>query len=115
MGMREYRDGLRETWLSNKELAPTRTIVYTRSSDDTSSTLESTVTGAEFNQDLADDKKVNRVTFGSLLLEEEPTRTDTILSDGKTFIVREWEKFGTLYKVSAESNKRNKVSSRTFK
>ena len=114
MNARELIDATKLQFV-NADTSPTRAIVYTRSGDVTEIPLNAFVSGNEFNQDETDDKKVNKITFRGLILEQEPTKTDTILYDGKTYTVRMWDKSGALYNVIAENAKRNKVSSRKFK
>lgn len=113
MGMRAYRDGLREQWVAS-DVAPTRDIQYIPSSTQIAIPLTALVSGVEFNKDLTDDKKVNSTTFSGLKLLVEPTRTDIIQFGGLSFTVREWKLTGTLYSVMAENAKRNKVTSRKF-
>jgi len=113
MSLRDYRDGLREKWVTS-DTAPTRSIVYIPSVTQTAIPLEALVSGVDFNKDLSDDKKVNSTTFGGLKLLVEPTRTDIIQFGGLSFTVREWKLVGTLYTVLAENGKRNKVTSRKF-
>jgi len=114
MSVRDLIDSTREAFVVSTD-APTRAIVYKRSSDDTEIPLNSFVSGNDFNQDMSDDKKVNTITCRGLVLEQEPTKTDTILYNGKTYTVREWDKSGSVYSVMAENSKRNKVTSRSFK
>lgn len=113
MSLRDYRDGLRETWVAS-DTAPTRSIQYIPSSTQIALPLEALVSGVDFNKDLTDDKKVNSTTFSGLKLTSEPTRTDIIQFNGLSFTVREWKLVGTLYTVLAENAKRNKVTSRKF-
>lgn len=110
---RDLLDTTRAKWMQSDEV-PSRSIVYTRSSDTLAIPLEALVSGNEFNQDGKDDKKFIGVTFRSLILEREPTKTDTISYNGRTYHVREWDKNGNGYSVVADSEKRNKVSSRDF-
>jgi len=114
MNARDLMDQTRLAFV-DADTSPTRAIVYTRSSDSSEIPLNSFVSSGQFNQDEADDKKVNIITCAGLILEQEPTAQDTITSDGKIYKVREWSKSGNTYMVQAENAKRNKVSSRTFK
>lgn len=114
MGFREYRDGLREQWVANSAVCPNRSISYIPSSTQVALPLEALVSAVDFNKDLPDDKKVNATVFSGLKLTIEPTRTDIIIYNDKTFTVREWKLVGTLYSVMAENAKRNKVTSRKF-
>lgn len=113
MGLRDYRDGLREAWVTS-DTAPTRSIVYIPSATQTATPLKALVSGVDFNKDLTDDKKVNSTTFSGLKLLVEPTRTDIIQFGGLSFTVREWKLVGTLFTVLAENGKRSKVTSRSF-
>jgi len=114
MNARDLMDQTRATFV-NADTSPTRAIIYTRVSDSLEIPLNSFVSSGQFNQNEADDKKVNSITCAGLILEQEPTAQDTIISDGKIYIVREWRKSGNTYMVQAENAKRNKVSSRSFK
>jgi hypothetical protein len=113
MNARDLLDQTREAFV-NANTSPSRAIVYKRKSDSTEIPLNSFVSSGQFNQDEADDKKVNSITCAGLILEEEPTPQDTITSDGKIYNVRQWSKSGNTYMVEA-TTKRNKVSSRSFK
>jgi len=114
MRVRDLIDSTRESFV-NSDNAPTRAIVYTRNSDSLAIPLNAFVSNIEFNQDDKDDKKVNRISCRTLILEQEPTYLDTISYDGKVYKVRQWDKIGNAYSVEAENAKRNKVSSRKFK
>jgi len=113
MSARDIIDSTRKAFVNSKS-APTRAIVYKRSSDDSEISLNSFVSNVEFNQDGDDDKKVNRISCKALILEEKPTRTDQIIYNGETYNVRLWDKMGDTYNIEADI-KRNKVSSRKFK
>jgi len=115
MSVRELIDAS-STWFVDSGTAPTRAIVYTHISDALDIPLNSFVSGDDLNQDLSDDKKVNKITC-TVFLEEEPTKLDKILYNGKTYTVRMWTSLGTIgkYSVQAENAKRNKVTSRSFK
>lgn len=114
MGLREYRDGIREAWMG-ADTAPTRTITYIRNSDAVEVTLQVFVTGEELNKDLPEDKTTNTTTFSGVKLSQEPTKLDVITFSGRTYSVREWKLIGTLYTVVVENGKRNRVTSRKFK
>ena len=114
MSVRDLIDSTRTAFV-NSDNAPTRAIVYTRNSDSLAIPLNAYVSGIEFNQDEKDDKKVNRISCRTLILEQEPTYLDIITYEGKTYKVRSWDKIGNVYTVEAENAKRNKVSPRKFK
>lgn len=114
MGLREYRDAIREQWVTS-DTAPTRAITYVRNSDSLSIPLNVFVSGEEFNKDLPDEKKVTATTFSGVKLSQEPTKLDTIIFLGRTYSVREWQRLGTLYTILADTEKRNRSTSRKFK
>ena len=113
MDVRDLIDKTRASFVDSSN-APTRAIVYTRSSDDLEIPLNAFVSGVEFNQDDKDDKKANRISCRTLILEQEPTKTDKITINAIVYYVRMWDKTGNAYTVEAD-NKRNKVSARKFK
>jgi len=106
MSIREYRDGLREGWVANANIAPTRTVVYTRASDDFSTTLDCFVGGGVFNKE-EKDKLEDYQSFKALNLTQTPTVNDTVLYDGETFKVKRWTKLGTLYNVYGRISRHN--------
>lgn len=112
---RAWRDEQRERITTNASLFATRQISYTSSVVGLPISLEALISENDFNKDLPEDKKTNTLNCRNLKLASEPTKTDTILYDGKTYIVREFTKIGTMYNVVAENAKRNKVTSRNFK
>jgi len=114
MSVRDLIDSTRASFVASTS-APTRAIIYKRNRDSLEIPLNSFVSGVEFNQEEKDDKKVNRISCRTLILEEEPTYLDTLTYDGKIYKVRKWDKTGSAYTVEAENAKRNKVSSRNFK
>jgi len=114
MNVRDLLDGVRESWVSNPNIAPTRTITYTHSIDNTPLPIDCFVSGAEFNSDLADDKVVNTLSCSAVKLTIEPTIKDKITYNGKDYRVSRWDKMGNLYRVIAENGKRNKTTSRRF-
>jgi len=114
MSVRDLIDEVREAFV-NSEDAPTRAVVYIRNSDLVETSLNAFVNGIEFNQEEKDDKKVNRISFRGLILEQEPTYLDTVTYNSKVYKVRTWDKIGNTYSVEAENAKRNKVTSRKFK
>lgn len=113
MTARDLIDKTRASFVDSTS-APTRAIVYTRSSDDLEISLNAFVSGVEFNQDDKDGKTANRISCRTLILDEEPTKTDKITIDGTVYNVRMWDKAGNAYTVEADT-KRNKVTSRKFK
>ena len=98
----------------NSASSPTRAVVYIRASDSLDIPLNAYVSGTEFNQDDRDGKKVNKISCRTLILEQEPTKLDTITYDSIVYNVVMWDKAGNSYTVEAENKKRNKVTTRKF-
>jgi hypothetical protein len=115
MTAREYRDSLRETYVQNEDLSPNRPIVYTRNVDDIPLTKTALVANSEFNMDTDSDKKSNTISFYGLVLDFTPSKFDKITYNSIVYKVREWVQVGNVFSFSAENEKRNKVTSRSFK
>lgn len=98
MGMREYRDGLREAWIADADVAPTRAITYTRSSDDVSLAIDAFVGGGQFNQE-EKDKLEDYQVFSGLKLEVKPEVNDTVTYDTEVYKIKRFVKLGTLWQV----------------
>ena len=114
MSARELLDKTREAFVDS-DSATTRAIVYTRNSDLLEIPLNSFVSGIEFNQDDDDKKTVNRISCRTLILEQEPSKLDTVTYNGIIYKVRTWDNVGNVYTVEAENAKRNKIASSKFK
>jgi len=106
MAFREYMDSLREAYVANADIAPTRTIVYTRTSDDIPTTLDCFVGGGQFNKE-EKDKLEDYQVFKGLNLTQTPAVNDTVLYDGETFKVKRYTKLGTLYIVYGRISRHN--------
>ena len=103
MNARELIDEKRATFV-NADTAPTRSIVYTRESDDQTLTLNSFVGGGNFNTD-EKDKLEDWTAFGGLSLEQDPQVNDKVTYDGRTFKVQRYTKFGDLWTVYARKSR----------
>jgi hypothetical protein len=112
---REYRDSLRVAYVQNSEHSPNRAIVYARDIDDIPLDKTALVANSEFNTDTDKEKKSNTITFSGVVLDFIPTKLDKITYDGVVYKIREWVKVGNIYSFFGENEKRNKVTSRSFK
>ena len=101
-------------FVSSSVLGTSEPIEYTHTSGLVVPDLRVFVELGEFNDSIADNKKVNTITIGNVILSETPNRTDKFTYDGITYKVREWTGYG-IYQIYGDNGKRNKVSSRTPK
>lgn len=98
MAARDLMDSTRSSWVDS-DSAPTREVMYTRTSDDFAyPPLNSFVGGGKFNEE-EKDKLEEHQSFGGLKLTEKPQVNDTVLYDGELFKVQRYMKFGELYQV----------------
>ena len=97
-------------FVSDPALGASETIEYTHNSG-TVVSVRVFVELGEFNDSIADDKKVNSITIGNVVLSEVPTTVDKFTHKGISYQVRDWTGHG-MYQIFAENEKRNRVSSR---
>lgn len=106
MSIRDYRDSIRENWIANPDIAPTRTITYTRDSDDVSVVIDAFIGGGQFNQE-EKDKLEDYQSFTGLNLEQKPKVNDTVSYDGEVYKVKRYNKLGTLWTVFGRISRHN--------
>ncbi len=97
MNARDLLDQTRETFV-NANTSPTRSIVYTRTSDDVAIPLNSFVGGGLFNKK-EKEKLEDYQAFSGLKLDNKPQVNDTVTYDGELFKVQRYIKLGTLWTV----------------
>lgn len=107
MGMREYRDALREQWVADSQVSPTRPVSYVpKLSPSTPIPLNAFVGVGVFNKDERD--AIGRFqSFGGLNLAVPPEVLDIVVESGIDWRVVRWVKLGTLYTVVCENKRHN--------
>ena len=111
MNMRALMDQTREDWVENSEVSPTRSIVYTRTSDDVVAVLNSFVGGGQFNKEEIDKLEDNQ-SFSGLKLDQKPVVNDTVSYDGEVYKVKRYTKLGSLWTVFGRKARHNGKPSR---
>lgn len=106
MDARTLIDNAREGWVSNSALSPTRSITYTRDSDDIPVTINAFIGGGQFNQE-EKDKLEDYQVFSGLKLEVKPEVNDTVAYDTEVYKVKRFVKLGTLWQVFGRISNHN--------
>jgi hypothetical protein len=106
--LRELIDEIRENYVSDPEVAPTREIIYTpKATGIPLDALNSFVGAGTFNKEERDN--INNVqSFGGLLLVDKPKVGDTITYDGQTYKVTRHTKLGNQYIVYTEQSRQSR-------
>ena len=106
MNARALIDKRREAWVSNPRTSPTRSVTYTRTSDDVAVVLNSFVGGGVFNDE--EKKKLeDHQSFSGLKLDQKPQVNDTVTYDGEVFKVKRYTKLGSLWTVFGKKSRHN--------
>jgi len=99
-------DEVRLTFQSDKVIAPTRTITYTKESDRLPVAYQAFIGHGTFNK--IERESIGRFqSFGGLPLPTPPKVDDVILYDSEVWKVVRWTKMGQMYTVYCENKAHN--------
>ncbi|MEA2091049.1 MAG: hypothetical protein U9O83_01635 [Campylobacterota bacterium] len=103
-----------KSFVSDDTLGVSESIVYTHKTSTLVETVNAFVDSSDYNSE-DKDKTLNQIAFANVILDEAPSKLDSILYDGIVWNVREFTKSAGMWYIKADNAKRNTVSKRSFK